>query len=136
MYRELIWAFKTARFDVRFYAEETDGLDLSWDEDGSTFEGLAPGELVAFCACVEVSMDGRTIATDYLGECIYRSAEEFCTGHRDPDPMNRNCSIMRAAKGNVSICHYFPDMVSTAIEEAREALAREIANPPRLRSAA
>jgi hypothetical protein len=132
MHRELIWAFDTARFSVRFYAEEETDLDLSFDEDGATREGLASGELVAFCACVEVRLDGNTIAADYLGQCIYRSAEEFCTGHRDPDPMNRNCSLMRAARGeNVSIGHYFPDMVATAIQEARRALR----NMPALRAA-
>ena len=131
MYRELIWAFKTARFDVRFYAEDDRDLDLSWDEDGSTREGLESGEFVAFCACVEVRFAGRVIAADYLGGCIYRSAEEFCTGHRDPDPMNRNCSLNPR-----NIGHYFPDMVATAISEARDALTKEIKNLPRLRTAA
>lgn len=133
MYRELIWAFDTARFSVRFYAEEERDLDLSWDEDGTTREGLESGEFVAFVACVEVKLDGRTIAEDYLGQCIYRSAQEFCEGHRDRDPMNRNCSLMRAAHGeNVSICHYFPSMVATAIAEARKTLAAR----PDLRAAA
>jgi hypothetical protein len=50
---------------------------------------------------------------------------EFYTGHRDTDPMNRNCSIMRAARSeNVVICHYFPSMVQEAISAARTELAR------------
>lgn len=118
-YRELIWAFKTARFDVRFYAEDDPYLELSWDEDGFMAEGLASGDFVAFCACVEISFDGCVIVNDCFGACIYRSTEEFCTGHRDPDPMNRNCS-----RNPRNIGHYFPDIIRTAIAEARAELTR------------
>ena len=46
--------------------------------------------------------------------------------------MNRNCTIMRAARGgNVCIGHYFPSMVHEAISEARKTLA----STPKLRSA-
>jgi hypothetical protein len=39
--------------------------------------------------------------------------------------MNRNCSIMRAARGgNVCICHYFPGMVAEAINAARKGVLK------------
>ncbi len=132
MDNETLWEFKTDRFSVVCTAEEEWDVDLSWDDTGEVAEKLASGEYVVFCAKVAVYLDGREIATDYLGQCIYVDAEEFVTGHRDTDPINRNCSIMRAARGgNVVICHYFPDMVSMAISEARGALR----NMPAIRAA-
>jgi hypothetical protein len=120
---ENIWSFNTAQFRVDFDVAEDCDLDLSWDDDGSTREGLESGKYVAFQARVAVlDNDGDIIGTDYLGNCIYESAQEFCTSHRDPNPLNRNCTIMRAAHGNCVICHYFPDMVRIAIKEARKNL--------------
>jgi len=75
---------------------------------------------------VIVQLDGTIIGADLLGGSVYKSGEEsdFWTAHRDPDPMNRNCSIMRAKAGKpVAICHYFPEMVRAAIAEARDHLA-------------
>lgn len=120
---ELAWSFETARFCVALHIHEDPDMDLSWDEDGSAREGIESGKYVAFMAEIRVTLDGREVASDYLGGCIYNSVEELYTSHRDPDPMNRNCSIMRAASGNISICHYFPDMVREAIGQAREALS-------------
>lgn len=125
------WRFQSGRFTVTCTALEEDCPDLSWDDTGEAREGIESGEFVLFCAKVAVYFDGNEVARDYLGNCIYRSFEEFTTSHRDPDPMNRNCSVMRAAKGRVTICHYFPDMVATAVAEARKALC----NMPRLRCA-
>ena len=117
-----IWRFKTRQLVVSVDAFEDDDLDLSFDDDGSVRAGLDSGEFVAFTARARVtdSMGGE-LATDFLGGCIYRSLAEFGSSHRDPDPMNRNCSIMRAGR-NVGICHYFPDMVKTVCKEARRAL--------------
>jgi hypothetical protein len=131
-YWETVWTFKTARFTVEFSVAPEDDLDLSWDEDGSTREGLESGKYVAFVARVRVLMDGREIGADYLGECIYKSVREFRTAHRDPDPdpMNRNSSVMIAARGNISICQ-FPSMVAQAIDEARKTLCAA----PRMRCA-
>ncbi len=132
MHTEHLWSFKTARFSIVCTAEEEWDVDLSWDETGEVAEKLISGEFVVFCIKVAVYLDGREVATDYLGQCIYADAAEFVTGHRDTDPMSRNCSIMRAAHGgNVCIGHYFPDMVATAISEARQALS----NVPYLRAA-
>ena len=120
---DTLWKFDTARFSIVCTAEEEWDVDLSWDETGETAGKLASGEYVAFCAKVAVYLDGREIASDYLGQCIYDRSPDFVTAHRGPDPMDRNCSIMRAERGhNVAICHYFPDMVSVAISEARKAL--------------
>lgn len=129
------WRFKTERFAVVFSEEPEWNCDWSWDEDGSARKGVENGEFDLFCAKVAVLLDGREIAADYLGECIYRR-DEFHTAHRDPDPMNRNCSLMRAARGdNVVICHYFPGMVSQAIKEARDYI-KQRPQPPRMRETA
>ena len=122
---ENVWSFETANLRVAYDVAPEDDLDLSWDDDGSTREGLESGKYVAFVARVRVShkATGAELGVDYLRSCIYESAEAFIS-HRDPDPMHRNCSIMRAARGaNVCIGHYFPDMVSSAIHEARKQLA-------------
>ena len=111
-----IWRFKTRQLVV--------SVDAFEDDDGSVRAGLDSGEFVAFIARARVtdSMGGE-LATDFLGSCIYRSLAEFGSSHRDPDPMNRNCSIMRAGQ-DVAIGHYFPDMVKTVCKEARRALLR------------
>ena len=83
--------------------------------------GLISGRYVGFCARARVlDAEGNVLATDYLGNCIYKSLQEFASGHRDPDPLNRNCSLMRQARGqDMIICHYFPDMVRIVCDEAR-----------------
>lgn len=128
------WKFETARFFVGFYAEpeETDPSDsFEFPED---IEAVHSGAVEWFCASVRVYLkpeadsdpsEWSEISADYLGSCAYKSVREFYTSHRDPDPMNRNCSIMRAARGdNVVICHYFPSMVSEAVRNARLEMTR------------
>lgn len=116
-----IYRFDIGRFTVVVNARPAMDLDLSWDETGETREKIESGELVAFDAQAAVFLNGAKIAEDWLGGCIYESTADFVEGHRDPDPMNRNSSIMRAERGdNVAICHYFPDMVRTAVKQARE----------------
>lgn len=129
------WSFVTARFRVQLdiesdYNHKYDGDD----ENGEIQRMLDDGELVAFDSSVRVYLDGNLIGADYLGASIYQIGKEyeFWTAHRDPNPMNRNCSIMRAARGNVTICHYFPDMVREAIKAARQHLE----NLPTLRKCA
>lgn len=123
---QTVWTFKTARFVVALAIEESPGYQYDGDdENGETQAALDAGEFVAFDSAVTVSLDGREIAADYLGASVYAADDvaEFWTAHRDPDPMNRNCEAMRAARGNCSICHYFPSMVSEAIAQARDALS-------------
>jgi hypothetical protein len=133
---QTVWTFETARFRVALQTEETPGFQYGGDdEDGETQAALDSGEFVAFDSRVVVEFEGVEIGADQLGASVYAadSVSEFWTAHRDPDPMNRNCSEMRAARGsNVCICHYFPDMVRQAISEARAFLC----NAPRMRCAA
>jgi hypothetical protein len=121
-----VWSYRTKRFTVslkleRDYRYKYDGDD----EDGETQAKLDSGEYVAFDSAVTVELDGEEIGFDSLHGSVYGAdtVAEFYTAHRDPDVMNRNCSIMRAAMGdNVVICHYFPGMVLQAISAAREEL--------------
>ena len=55
---------------------------------------------------MRVLLDGNEIAADYLGNCVYNSAQEFID-HRG----NKTGS-------------YFSDMVRSAIAEARKNVAR------------
>ena len=133
METETVWTFETARFRIELRAHDCESPDLSWDEDGSVADGIHDGDLIIFDAQVVVLLDGCEIASDWLGQCIYRSMDDLIGGHRDPDPMNRNSTLMRAAKGsNVIICHYFPSMVREAVRETRLVLG----SAPQLRSAA
>ena len=135
MHKETVWSFKTARFSVALEITYEPNYQYDGDdEDGSIQDAIYRGDYVAFDSAVVVRLDGRVIANDYLGGSVYGADEvdHFWTDHRCADPMNRNCSIMRAARGgHVVICHYFPDMVRIAIGEARNALA----NVPYLRTA-
>jgi hypothetical protein len=69
--------FKTKNFHVVIDAVEEFDLDLSFDDDGSTRKGLENGSLVAFCARARVFLRGKEIASDYLGNCIYKSLADF-----------------------------------------------------------
>jgi hypothetical protein len=126
------WTFKTRHFKITATTEFNAQPDLSWDEDGSIAEALDSGELYCFDTIVRVYYRGTEVAWQYLGESIYADSRDFFTGHRDRDPMNRNCTIMRAARGDILIGHYFPDMVREAIREARA----HFADLPRLRAVA
>ncbi|RWX70436.1 hypothetical protein EN780_03310 [Mesorhizobium sp. M4B.F.Ca.ET.089.01.1.1] len=134
-----VWVHATRRFRVRLEIEPDTAYQYDGDdENGETQAALDNGEFVAFDSAVIVELDGQEIARDTLCGSVYSADTfaEFWTAHRDSDPGNRNCSIMRASLGsNVSICHYFPDMVRLAISEARQHVAH-IRVPPKLRNAA
>lgn len=119
---EFLWTHETARFLIAFHAEpeDTDPADSFEREDD--IEAVRNGSVEWFQAVVEVyGPEGELLGADSLGGCAYNSIREFYESHRDADPLNRNSSIMRAARGdNVCICHYFPDMVRNAISEARK----------------
>jgi len=123
-----VWSFKTDKLEVSLRLERVYGFKYDGDdEDGSTQAALDSGEYVAFNSEVRVKTladKDEYLASVYLGSSVYRrgEVEQFYTLHRDPAFMNRNCSLMRAVAGNLSICHYFPDMVREAIEAAREEL--------------
>lgn len=127
---ELLWTFQTANFKVSLIAhsEDSDPAD-HFDNDENVEFARHNGGSAWFSAEVRVerwdadSEDWEEVASDHLGGCSYETFKDFYAGHRDKDPMNRNSSIMRAEKGqNAVICHYFPDMVSTAIQNARAEL--------------
>lgn len=132
-----VWSFRTARFAV--YLEISPDWHYQYDgggPDDETQSKLDSGEYVAFDSRVSVLLDGVEIGSDSLGGSVYAAdgVDAFWTAHRDPDAMNRNCSIMRAAHPAgpmVSIGHYFPDMVRQAIAEARQ----HVANVPHMRAA-
>ena len=95
------WTFKTARLRVALELHDCDDLDLSWDDDGSVRDGLERGVFIAFDASVVVKLDGREVGRDWLGQCVYRSADDFRYGGG-----------------------YFPDMVSEAVADARRNIAK------------
>lgn len=131
------WSFETARLFVGFYAEPEDMDPADSFEFPEDIKAVRNGDVEWFCAAVRVYLKGedgayctdwREIGADYLGGCAYHSVHDFYTSHRDADPMNRNCSVMRAARGeNVSICHYFPDMVKQALDDARATIKKTTA---------
>ena len=119
-----MFRFETANFVVRATMESDWDVDISFDETSETRDKLDSGEWQAFGTVVTVELDGAILGTSSLWGSIYADPAEFFDAHRAPDPMHRNCSLMRAAKGDrVAICHYFPDMVREAIGEARKTLA-------------
>ena len=126
----LMYRFAIGRFEIRAEIFPSHDVDVSWCETGETAANLESGLWEAFDTKVSVLLNGVEIGADWLCQSIYADPTEFFSSHRDPDPMNRNCTVMRAAwrgEGNpdakVSICHYFPGMVSQAIAEARQWIA-------------
>lgn len=121
---QTMWQFTVGRFTIRARITPSDDLDLSWCETGETARNLDSGLWEAFDTRITVEFNGRVIGEDSLHGSIYADPAEFFTDHRCPDPMGRNCSAMRDARGsNVVICHYFPGMVQAAIADARAWLA-------------
>ena len=103
---DCLWTFRTKNFTVKWTVSPCDYLDLSWDDDGSTREGLENGRYIAFDSEIAVYFKGNKIAADYLGQSIYENVEDF----RD----HFGC----AGKGG----SYFSDMVREAISQARSYL--------------
>lgn len=122
---EVVWSFETKRFRVALEIDPEDIDPAEHFDDPEDVENIRNGNVEWFQAAVVVYFkptDGSRsiqIGFDALGACAYNTVQEFYTSHRDPNPMNRNCSIMRARRGDVNIGHYFPDMVRQAIEQAR-----------------
>jgi hypothetical protein len=120
-----MFRFETANFIVRATIEPDTDVDISYDETNETRDKLESGEWQAFGTVVTVTTrNGIELGQDSLWGSIYGDPAEFFSDHRSADPMNRNCSVMRAARGNnVVIGHYFPDMIAEAIAAARKTLA-------------
>lgn len=121
---ENIWRFDTEnyRVDVDISdCEDDPSMMFEYQED---IDAIADGSVDYFdVRCIVYKYDGHDaieVGSDYLSGCCYKNYIDFIKEHRDTDPMNRNCSIMRAKRGdNVVICSYFPSMVRSAIEESR-----------------
>lgn len=128
--RHEFWRFETAQFAVVAEAHDDPEWNDDW-ADAETIDAVDSGSLVAFCCVVRVYLkcddaaDDVEIGSDSLWSCVYRSLRDFRSEHRDADPLNRNCTIMRAARGdNVTICTCWPSMVREAVAEARKSMAR------------
>jgi hypothetical protein len=125
-YGEQVWSFKTKNFLVALYIEPQHNYQYDGDdEDGETQRLLDNGEYIAFDSIVIVKYKGCAIGRDTLGSSVYSqdNYKEFWQAHRDPNPLNRNCTIMRKAYSqNSCISHYFPGMVREAISDTRQAL--------------
>jgi len=130
MKSEAVWTFETARYRIalEIVPEDMDPADSF--ESAEDIEAIHNGTVEWFQAMVAVYLKATNgpdirIGYDTLGACAYATVREFYTAHRDPDPMNRNCSIMRGKRGdNVFVGHYFPDMVAQAVKDARANIAR------------
>lgn len=110
--------FHTENYLVRVSAEEEWDVDLSFDKTGRVRKQIESGDLIMFCAHVEVihKPTGAVLGEDYLGNCIYKSFEDFMD-HRKCGKQNRKW----AKQGKEGRCgSYFADMIGEAIREARE----------------
>jgi len=104
-----IWEFKTKSLIISVVALVEDDLDLSFDDTGEVAKKLSTGEYVAFCAKASVydMVTGDTLASDYLGDCIYADISDF----------KDNLGIANTKYGS-----YFSGMVKTVCKEARKAI--------------
>lgn len=114
--RNVLREFNTANFQVVLSWEWEDYPDVSWDDTGEVREKLESGEWGNFCFGVHVYLNGSEVAADYLGNSIYADPMEFAREH-----------IGLAAKHRADGCNYgcyFPDMLRTALNEARSTVAK------------
>ncbi len=68
-----MWQFDTAKFSVVWYIEESQDLDLSWDDTGEAERNIRSGLWTAFDSKMAVYFQGTEIGADYLGESIYEN---------------------------------------------------------------
>lgn len=123
---ETMREFTAGRFTVIASIEPDYDCDTSFDETGETQRNIDSGLWQCFCTKVAVYLDGHEIAADYLGGSIYADPSDFFTEH-----------VGLAAKSRADGCNYgayFPDMVRTAISEARD-YVRRTQPAPRVRNA-
>jgi hypothetical protein len=106
-----MFRFKTVNFLIVATIEPDHDVDISFDETNETRDNLESGKWQAFGTIVTISHNGIELGQHSLWGSIYADPRDFFTSHRDSDPMNRNCSIMRKARGDAVLCHYFPDMI-------------------------
>lgn len=88
------------QIDLQLLEEDTpllDTFDPSVTDIDTLRENVESGFWLYFCAKVTASLNGRTLAEDYLGCCIYESAEDF-----------------------VKNSGYYEDMRDEVVQEARQ----------------
>lgn len=118
-----IRTWKRGRFAVTLDHSDEEWPDLSWDETGEVADKIARGIWGNFLFRVQVTLDGREIGVDYLGNSIYADPEDFYLEHI-------GIAAKARADGKNYGC-YFTDLIGEAISDAR----RTICNAPRLRCA-
>lgn len=111
--REVIRRFQRDRFAVTLTCDYDEDCDLSWADD-EVIRDIEDGNLGCFVFKVAVTLDGREIGSDYLGGSVYADPREFAREHFGLRALSR--------RDNVIYGSYFPDMVHTAISEARATL--------------
>lgn len=116
-----VWKFSTKRFVVSLDWEYEEYPDLSWDETGETQAKCESGEWGVYTFRTRVTLDGREVACDYLGNSIYADPKEFYAEHLGVRAKSRAAGVNYGC--------YFTDMVANAVDEARKLLA----DAPRLR---
>lgn len=120
-----IYRFETARFAIVCIAEpeEMDPADSFCTDDDVAF-AREDDPAHWFCAVVQIVdlAGGAVLGRDSLGGCSYNSFDEFVSSHWRSSPDGRNTLAMKAK--NTCVGHYFPDMVRTALAEARETIER------------
>jgi hypothetical protein len=109
--------FKTKNFTVIVDAIEDDcGIDDLHSEPEAQQEiidNLNSGKWIQFTARARVLYHGNTIASDYLGGCVYTSLEEFAD-HIESAKYKRETGRNTGS--------YFADMIATVCAEARKAI--------------
>jgi len=84
----VIREFKSQNFHVIVDAIEEDSPDLSFDETGKTQQDIENGSLILFCARARCFFRGLEVASDHLGNCIYKSLKDF-QDHKECAAQNR-----------------------------------------------
>ena len=106
---ETIREINVGRFKVKVTAEVENFADLSFDETGEIERQIQDGTMQVFCAKATCYLDGRELAVDYLGGCIYKTPADF-QDHKG------------IRKQGANVGSYFSAMVRTVCREARQSL--------------
>jgi hypothetical protein len=80
--------FKTQNFHVVVDAVEENCPDLSFDYTGETARKIDNVIFILFCARARCFFRGLEVASDYLGNCIYKSLDDF-QDHKECGAQNR-----------------------------------------------
>jgi hypothetical protein len=105
-YKEIMktLVLKKDGFEIYFEAlEEFIQLaELLPEENEESLEGISNSNEI-FCAKVSAHKCGIELASDYLGGCIYETAEDFYTKHKDDYFEDMVCSVVSDAKKEIKV---------------------------------